>query len=254
MLAGRVTVDGDEVRELSTRVDPSSQKVCLDGEPVRLERKLYFVLNKPVGYLCTNQDPSGRPRVVDLFDRESARLFTIGRLDENTEGLILVTNDGELGNRLAHPRYGISKIYRVQVAGNPTPQTLLELKRGMHFSHGKFRIHGVKRISKRGKSTFLEIVLTEGQNREIRRLLARVGHKVIHLQRVGFGPLKLGRLQLGKYRALRPAELDSLRECVTKDRPERDRNRNRGARATGSRSHTKFAKGKTKPKSRTRRR
>ncbi len=239
VLAGRVTVDGKEIRELSTRADPSSQKICVDGEPLRLERKLYFVLNKPAGYLCTSRDPSGRSRVIDLFTRESARLFTVGRLDENSEGLILVTNDGDLGNRLAHPRYGIVKTYHVQVAGNPNPETLLELKKGIYFSHGKFRVHGVKRIRKRGKSTFLEIELSEGQNREIRRLLARVGHKVIHLQRVGFGPLKLGRLPLGKYRALRPAELNTLRECVSKNRPDTSKKRRGSSTSSNTRQHAK---------------
>lgn len=213
---GRVTVDGRVVSDLGAKVDPAQQEIRLDGEPVKPERKQYFMLNKPKGVVSTNRDPAGRPRIIDLFPKEHVRLFPVGRLDENSQGLILVTNDGELGNKLAHPRYQIPKVYRVQVAGNPTRETLDQLRRGLHFAEGKFRVQGIRRISSRGKSTFLEIVLNEGQNREIRRLLARVGHKVMHLERVGFGTLRLGHLAVGRFRPLKPAELASLRELVAR--------------------------------------
>jgi 23S rRNA pseudouridine2605 synthase len=211
---GRVSVDGVEVSDMGTRVEPRRQTIRLDGELVRAEPIRFFLLNKPPGYLCTSRDPEGRPRAIDLLPGDLPRLFTVGRLDEHSEGLLLVTNDGELANRLAHPRYQVPRQYRVQVAGNPTKETLAQLKRGVHFAEGKFRVRGVKRVGKRGKSTFLELVLTEGTNREIRRLLARLGHKVIHLQRVAFGPLKLGRLGSGEFRPLRATELKTLREFV----------------------------------------
>lgn len=215
ILDGRITIDGETVSELGTRVDPSQQQVAFDGEPLRLERKRYYALNKPVGYLTTHRDPAGRRNVTELFPR-GARLFAVGRLDETSEGLLLVTNDGELGNKLAHPRYRIDRMYLVQVAGHPSRETLQQLQRGMHFTEGKFRVQSVRPVKKQGKSTFLEIRLREGRNREIRRLLARVGHKVMKLQRVGFGPIKLGKLKPGEHRQLRPAEVNALKELVAK--------------------------------------
>ncbi len=211
--AGRVSVDGETVQSLGISVDPRRHKILVDGELVRHQKKRYFILNKPAGYLCTNADPSGRRRVSDLFPQINERLFTVGRLDENSEGLLIVTNDGELSQQLAHPRYGIPKTYEVQVAGVPSHETLMQLKRGIHFSDGKFRVKGIRKLKRRGKSTFLQIVLTEGRNREIRRLLARVGHKVIHLKRLAFGPLKMGHLGLGRYRELKPGEVELLRTC-----------------------------------------
>ncbi|MGE0375717.1 MAG: pseudouridine synthase [Planctomycetaceae bacterium] len=216
IVTGRVTVDGETVSELGTRVSPEEQSITFDGEPLRLERKRYFALNKPVGFLCTHRDPSGRKNVTELFPAAGLRLFAVGRLDEGSEGLLIVTNDGELGNKLAHPRYRIDRTYQVQVAGHPTRPILEELQRGMRFSDGLFRAQSVKPIRKQGKSTFLEVRLREGRNREVRRLFARIGHKVMKLQRVGFGPLRLGRLKPGEFRELRPAEVAALRDLVDK--------------------------------------
>ncbi|MCA9023580.1 MAG: rRNA pseudouridine synthase [Planctomycetaceae bacterium] len=214
--AGRVTIDGEIVTELGTQVDPGQQAVAFDGERLRLEHKQYFALNKPVGFLCTHSDPRGRRNVTELFPAKGARLFAVGRLDEMSEGLLIVTNDGDLGNKLAHPRYRIDRTYLVQVAGHPERSVLQELERGMYFPEGKFQAQSVRPVKKQGKSTFLEIRLREGRNREIRRMLARIGHKVMKLQRVGFGPVRLGKLQPGEYRELRPAEVNALRELVQK--------------------------------------
>lgn len=208
----RVTVDGDVVTEPSTRVHPGKQRICVDGERLKLEPKRYFLLNKPKGCLCTNRDPRGRLRAVDLVTVPGLRLFTVGRLDENSEGLLLVTNDGDLANKLAHPRYQVRRKYKVQVAGIPKRETLRELREGLYFKEGRFRLHGAKKLKTQGKSTFLEIEMREGQNREIRRLMARVGHKVIQLQRIEFGPLKLGRIVSGKFRPLKPPEVKALRQ------------------------------------------
>lgn len=214
---GRVTVDGQPVTELGTTVDPVAQTIALDGEPLRMERKKYYMVNKPVGILCTNRDPGGRPRVIDLFPPGGPRLFTVGRLDESSEGLLVVTNDGDLAQKLAHPRYRFFRTYHVQVAGHPTRETLSQLKQGMYFSDGKFRVVDVNPLKKQGKSTHLELVLAEGQNREIRRLLARVGHKVMTLRRVAFGPLKIGRLKPGEHRELRREELAALFDLLAKN-------------------------------------
>ncbi|VAX39982.1 Ribosomal large subunit pseudouridine synthase B [hydrothermal vent metagenome] len=211
---GRVSVNGKTVTDLATKIDPKTQKIRCDGELVKPELKQYFLVNKPAGYLCTNSDPTGRKRVVDLVPQNGPRLFTVGRLDEHSVGLILVTNDGEMAQRLAHPRYQVLRKYRVQVAGIPSPEVLKQLQDGVHFADGLFRCVGVKRVRTRGKSTVLEIALQQGQNREIRRLLAKVGHKVQTLERVVFGPLKLGKLAQGKCRTLRNVELKELRDLI----------------------------------------
>jgi 23S rRNA pseudouridine2605 synthase len=214
ILMGRVTVDGKVVSELGTRVDPETQLVRLDGERIRVHRRTYYLLNKPIGYLCTNRDPDGRPRVVDLFPRDRERLFTVGRLDENSQGLLLVTNDGELANHLAHPRFRVRKVYLVQVAGVPTRETVEQLTQGAYFAEGKFKAAEARLVKVRKQSAILEIVLTEGQNREIRRLLAKLGHKVQSLQRVALGPLELGALDPGHFRPLDFQEVQALHAFV----------------------------------------
>ncbi|MFN0053069.1 MAG: pseudouridine synthase [Planctomycetales bacterium] len=211
ILTGRVTVDGQTVRELGTRVDPDLQEVRLDGERLHLQRKVYYLLNKPPGYLCTNRDPDGRPRVVDLFPKDRERLFTVGRLDEESQGLIVVTNDGELANQLAHPKFRIRKTYHVQVAGVPTREMIGQLTQGLYFAEGRFKATEARLIKVHKLSALIEIVLTEGQNREIRRLLAKLGHKVQRLQRVALGTLELGEVPPGHYRPLTQQEVWDLR-------------------------------------------
>jgi 23S rRNA pseudouridine2605 synthase len=212
--AGRVSVDGRAVRELGTKVDPAQQRVAVDGRAVRLERHVYWLVNKPRGYLCTNYDPAGRPRVIDLVPHVSQRVYTVGRLDEESDGLVLLTNDGDLANRLLHPRFGVEKTYLVQVAGRPTRDDLQQLLKGVWLSEGHVRARHVKRLRQQGESTWLEIVLTEGKNREIRRMLARLNHKVLQLRRVAFGPIPLGRLRSGKSRPLMGRELAALRQAA----------------------------------------
>lgn len=243
--AGRVTIDGVVAETLGVSVNPQEQVITLDGERLRRERRKYYMLHKPPGFLCTNHDPEGRPRVIDLFPASGPRLFTVGRLDEDSEGLLIVTNDGDLAQQLAHPKFQIFRTYQVQVAGNPTQETLEQLQQGMYFTEGKFRVRGIKTLKKQGKSTHLEIVLGEGQNREIRRLLARVGHKVMSLKRVAFGPLKLGSLSKGRSRELTREELESLQallERITGEvstlAPSRSRGK-RSSRDTKSGSRTR---------------
>jgi 23S rRNA pseudouridine2605 synthase len=235
ILAGRVTVDRQTVTELGCRVVPGEQEVRLDGERVRLERKTWYLLNKPTGYLCTNSDPGGRPRVIDLFPGNRARLFTVGRLDENSQGLLLVTNDGELAHKLAHPRFRVRKIYHVQVAGIPSREILEQLKRGLYFAEGRFKVADATLVRTRGQSAVLELELLEGQNREIRRLLAKLGHKVQRLERVALGTVTLGDLPPGQYRLLTPHEITSLGELVSNRRSGRGGRRKR----TGKRGQSK---------------
>jgi len=212
---GRVTIDGQIITNPAHSVTPEKHIVSLDGERVTLPPLRYYLLNKPTGYLCTHNDPAGRARAIDLVPQaQKLKLFTVGRLDENTEGLLLVTNDGELANRLAHPRYSVQRVYEAQVVGIPSADTLRQLKKGLHFSDGKFHLSRVHKKSSRGKSTILEVDLKQGRNREIRRLFARVGHKIIKLKRIAFGPLRLGRVAVGKSRPLKDTELNNLRKFV----------------------------------------
>jgi 23S rRNA pseudouridine2605 synthase len=215
--AGRISVDGDVVRELGTKVDPATQRVAVDGNPVAVERPVYWVVNKPRGYLCTNNDPSGRPLALDLVPHIEQRVYTVGRLDEDSEGLLLLTNDGDLAFRLMHPRFGVEKTYLVQVAGRPTRDELDQLLKGVWLSDGHVKAQRVKTLKSQGDSLWLQIVLNEGKNREIRRMLAKLGHKVMRLRRVALGPVVLDRLPKGKARRLKSQELTALRRAVGLD-------------------------------------
>jgi 23S rRNA pseudouridine2605 synthase len=212
--AGRVSVDGRPLRELGTRVDPAAQRICVDGRPIRAERPAYWLVNKPRGYLSSSYDPDGRPLVLDLVPQVNQRIYTVGRLDESSEGLILLTNDGDLANRLMHPRFGVEKTYLVQVAGSPSAEDLQQLLKGVWLSEGHVRAKKVKRLKGQGDSTWLRVVLSEGKNREIRRMLARLNHKVLRLRRVALGPVELGTLPPGKARRLTADEVESLRAAA----------------------------------------
>ena len=212
--AGRVKVDGVRVTDLGLKIDPAAHQIAVDDQPVRAEKPVYWVVNKPIGYLCTNSDPGGRPRAVDLLPHVEQRVYTVGRLDEASEGLLLMTNDGDLAMPLMHPRYGVPKMYLALVAGKPTPADLQKLLDGVWLSDGKVKARSVKRVKPQGNSTWLRIVLTEGKNREVRRMLAKLGHKVMRLRRVAIGPVKLDKLPRGKARRLSEAELVELRKFV----------------------------------------
>lgn len=208
---GRVTVDGEVVTDPARSVNPLKQDIRLDSERLRMPRLRYFLVNKPKGFLCTNHDPQGRPKAVDLVPASEQRMFTVGRLDEMTQGMLLITNDGDLAQRLAHPRFEVIRRYRCHVAGIPHPDTLKQLREGMYFAEGFFKFRNVHIHRRKGQSAILEMELQEGKNREIRRLMARVGHKVLALERIEFGPLQLGSLAPGRHRELLPYEIHELR-------------------------------------------
>ncbi len=210
---GRVHVDADLVTKLGTTVDPNLQKVMVDGQLLKKQKLVYFAVHKPTGVVTTNRDPQGRPRVVDLVP-PSERVFPVGRLDRSSEGLILLTNDGELAQRLTHPKYGVRKIYRVIVAGRVTNETMKKMREGIYISEGFVKVEGAKLINAKGKATEMEITLKEGKNREIRRILARLGHKVQQLRRIAVGPLRLGDVPAGAYRPLLRQEVEKLWETV----------------------------------------
>ena len=210
---GRVEIDRRVVTALGTRVDPVQQEIRVDGEPLPRPKRQYLMLNKPMGVISTARDPAGRPRVTDLVGSHQ-RLFPIGRLDVSSEGLILLTNDGELANLVAHPRYEIEKTYLAEVAGAPSREALAKLERGVHLAEGFAHAKRVRIKSQHKHSTTLEIILDEGRNREVRRLLARIGHKVLRLKRIAIGPLRLGNLAPGEYRPLAADEVRDLKETA----------------------------------------
>ena len=211
ILQGRVTVEGKVVKDLATRVDPAKVAVTIDGQRVQSERMVYFAVNKPKGYVSTNNDPTGRPRVVDLLPEIPQRVYTVGRLDEMSVGLMLLTNDGELANKLSHPKFGVEKVYRVVVAGAPSQEVLDKLIEGVWLAEGKVRARRIKAIARKGEATVLDMVLAEGKNREVRRMLAKLGHKVMALTRVAIGPITLKGLDPGAFRTLRFDEVELLR-------------------------------------------
>jgi 23S rRNA pseudouridine2605 synthase len=212
-LQGRVTVDGQVIRELGTKASPEAD-IRVDGEAIRRERTLYLAVSKPKGYVSTNEDPSGRPRVVDLVAGVSERVYTVGRLDEDSTGLMILTNDGELANRLAHPRYGVEKVYRATVAGKPGPEVLDKLTQGVWLAEGKARAKRVRVVGHRGDATIVEMVLAEGKNREVRRMWAKLGHKVMSLSRVAIGPITIKGLKEGEWRELSAAEVRDLKRLA----------------------------------------
>lgn len=225
--AGRVTVDNQVVSTLGSKVDPERQSIRVDGEPLRLQQRVYFMLNKPVGILSTNRDEAGRPRTIDLIPT-TERIYSVGRLDKSSEGLILLTNDGDLAQRLTHPRHGVTKTYLVRVAGQPTQEQLNQLLSGVRLAEGIARVAAVRLKKAHKNYSELEMVLDEGRNREIRRVLAAIGHKVVNLKRIAIGPLRLGDLPSGASRRLERREVAALRAAGgssgTSPPPRRPRN------------------------------
>jgi 23S rRNA pseudouridine2605 synthase len=209
---GRVTVNGQVVLEPGTRVDWEKDAIKVDERLVfRSEPRVTVMLNKPRGVVTTSHDPQDRPTTADLMTNIKARLFAVGRLDYHTEGLLIMTNDGDLAQRLQHPRYGVPKTYRAKVKGIPNPKVMARLKSGVLLDGRKTAPANVRKIGTTGKNTWLEITLKEGRNREVRRMCQAVGHPVMKLKRTRYGPLRLGDLKVGAYRRLTAAEVESLR-------------------------------------------
>ena len=211
--AGRVAVDG-EVVTLGAKADPRLQVITVDGERVHTNPLLvYLLLNKPSGVVTTASDPQGRPTVMDLVP-VSPRVYPIGRLDRDTEGLLILTNDGELANRLAHPRYEITKTYVAQIRGPAKRRAMRQLLEGVELDDGPARARSVRELGASGDRTLIEIVLAEGRKREVRRMLQAVGLPLERLARVKIGPLALGDIAPGKSRPLTGAEVRDLYTAV----------------------------------------
>ncbi len=204
---GRVTVGDEVVRDPARDVDERSA-VAVDGEEIRPEPREVHALNKPAGVVSTGRDTHGRPTVVDLV-RSPRRLYPVGRLDAETTGLILLTNDGELAERLTHPRYGVERVYRARVRSGPVAEVALrELRDGVELEDGRTAPARVRQVA----PGLLEIAIREGRKRQVRRMCEAVGHRVEQLERVAFGPLRLRDLKPGKSRRLTAAEVERLRK------------------------------------------
>jgi 23S rRNA pseudouridine2605 synthase len=212
---GRVRVDGKVVRELGTRADPLRARIQVDGKAVRPSRQhLYLALNKPRGYVSTRSDPEGRKTVMDLLPRLPERVYPVGRLDYHSEGLLLLTNDGEFSNHILSSSSGIKKTYWVKVAGTPKAEELERLRTGIRLDGRMTLPAGIRRLPalghKESANPWYEVVLQEGRQNQIRRMFERIGHPVRKLKRVGIGSVSLGKLEPGRVRHLRPSEVEAL--------------------------------------------
>lgn len=216
--AGRVSVNGTVVTTQGTRIDPGNDIITVDGAPVSASSHIvYIMLHKPAGYLTTASDPQGRPVVLDLLpdDVRRLRVYPVGRLDLDTSGLLLLTNDGEFALRVAHPRYAQEKVYHALVQGNPTDEMLEQLRRGIEFAEDDGRVHRsaparVERLRLARGNCWLSLAIHEGRKRQVRRMLAAVGHRVLELRRVSIGPISLGDLPIGQWRYLLESEKEAL--------------------------------------------
>ena len=212
---GRVEVNGRVVQEQGLRVDPERDQIRVDGRRIPAARRhIYLVLNKPRGVVSTMSDPEGRPTLADYLGRCRERLFHVGRLDTDTEGLILLTNDGEFAHRLSHPSFEVPKTYVAEVAGVVDQRTIQRLEKGLRLDDGSVKPDRVKLLSRGESRSLLAITLHEGRNRVVRRMMDSVGHPVDRLARTGIGPVRLGQLAIGTTRELTREELGRLLDLV----------------------------------------
>jgi len=215
MLAGEVEVNGEVVTRLGTKVDPATDLIRVAGRRLPpISDKVYLVLNKPRGVVSTMSDPEGRRTLQDLVADRPERLFHVGRLDTDTSGLIILTNDGDFAHRLAHPSYEVDKTYVAEVAGHVWPRVLKQLREGVTLEDGPVTVSKARVIEATESRSIVELVIHEGRNRIVRRLLDHVGHPVTRLTRTRIGPVKLGGLKVGQLRDLTADELGELLDAT----------------------------------------
>jgi 23S rRNA pseudouridine2605 synthase len=218
MLEGRVTVNGATMRELGTKADPARDDIRVDGRRVKVvEHHRYLLLNKPRGYVTTRSDPQRRPTVIDLLRGVREYVYPVGRLDFESEGLLLLTNDGELAARLTHPSHGVARVYEARVLGVPDAHDLDRLSRGLVIDGRRTQAAEVKLlpVKREANQATLVITLREGRNRQVRKMCEAIGHPVDHLQRVAIGPIRDARLKVGHWRELDQAEVERLRKAAS---------------------------------------
>ncbi|HWP23410.1 MAG TPA: pseudouridine synthase [Candidatus Binatia bacterium] len=217
IVEGRVTVNGAVVRKLGSQADPLKDSIKVDGKRVRLpEGHLYYAFHKPPGIITTVNDPERRPDLTPYLQRlgERHRVFPVGRLDYNTTGLLLLTNDGQVALRVAHPRYGLKKVYRAKLSSCPTEQDFAQLRKGIRLEDGVTAPARARVVEKLKKNAWVEIEVQEGRKREVRRMFEALGYFVEKLVRIRVGPIALGNLPMGEMRPLSPDEVKSLKHAV----------------------------------------
>lgn len=213
ILSGEVRVNRKVIDELPAFVDPEKDVITVSGKKIRAAQKVYYLLNKPKGVICTNSDPRGRKKAIDLV-RSRERIFCAGRLDADTTGLIILTNDNELTNRLTHPRYGIPKTYVVRIRGEISGEQVEKLKKGVWLAEGKTGRASVKILKRKRNESLIEITIRQGLNRQVRRMLAKVGLPVKSLTRTSIGKLTIRGLGVGKFRTLTISEVAYLKKAA----------------------------------------
>jgi len=214
IIAGRVTLNGT-VATLGDRATAADDEVRVDGVTINLDPSVrYFALHKPAGVVTTMRDPQGRPDIRAFLPPDGARVFPVGRLDRDSEGLLILTNDGDLADRLTHPRYGVEKEYLAEVEGSPAERDLARVRAGVELEDGRAAAKSVRLVGRAGERAALQLVMTEGRKREVRRLLAAVGLPVARLVRLRIGPVRLGQLPAGQLRELTADEVRGLRQAA----------------------------------------
>lgn len=210
ILEGHVQVNGVTITELGAKADPYRDEITVDFNPIQKEQPVYILMNKPKGYVTTVKDDQGRPTVMALLGGVAARIYPVGRLDFNSEGLLLMTNDGELAQRLTSPEFHVPKVYLVKIHRNPRPETLDELRGGFRLDGRRLKPCGIE-LHEKGDNPWMQVTLIEGKNQQIRKMFAAVGHPVSKLRRIQFGPLDDPYLKPGDWRFLTPHELAALK-------------------------------------------
>lgn len=213
ILEGMVRVNGEVVDSLPAFVDPEKDIITADGRKIHAAQKVYFLLNKPKGVICTNSDPQGRKKAIDIVHARE-RIFCVGRLDIESTGIIILTNDNELANRLTHPRYGLAKTYVVNIRGELGGEQIEKLKRGVWLSDGKTGRAAIKILKRSHKESLAEVTIREGLNREVRRMFAKMGLPVRSLTRTRIGKINARGLGIGKFRSLTKAEVEYLKKIT----------------------------------------
>ena len=210
-------MNGETVTRLGTTADPQRDEILVDNQPLVFPEFLYFIIHKPIGFVSTLKDPEGRPTIRELLRAVQDRVYPVGRLDFNSSGLLLLTNDGALTEQLLHPRYQIPRTYHAKIEGKPTHQALQMLRSGVRLDDGVISSPAtVRTLRSNEQKTWLEITLREGRNREVRRMCEAIGHHVEKLIRVSFGSLSLDNLPVGAYRSLSPKEVRGLKQIAGK--------------------------------------
>ncbi len=220
ILERRVMVNGRTIDQLGFKADPERDHIKVDGKRLfRSEPKVTLLLNKPSGYLSTVKDPEERPTVMDLLKGVKWRVYPVGRLDVDAEGVLLLTNDGDLAYRLTHPKFFIRRTYWAKVEGIPDQKKLIRLQRGVMLEDGEAKVISAHILRRMEKHSWVEAVVTEGRNHLVKRMFSAIGHPIRKLKRVGYGPIRLGGLPIGQFRSLTPGEMERLKKTIDEAPP-----------------------------------